>query len=95
MEFAEALRDALVCLRCVVDDDREQECLVGSQKVRTIDREFPFKTEVALDPGMRILRDDRDEERTGLDLPADRGIPGVPASQVALVEPDFDPGCTE
>jgi hypothetical protein len=42
-----------------------------------------------------VLRDDRDEQRTGLDLLADRVVPGVPAPQLALIEPDLDAGGTE
>jgi hypothetical protein len=75
----------------VVNDDRQQESLVGSHEVRAVNRELPFKTEISLDPSVRILGDDGDKERTGLDLPADRRIPGIPAPQLALVEPDLNP----
>src|SRR5271169_2403301 len=39
---------------------------------------------------MGMLRDDGDEERAGLDLLADQLIPGITATQLALVEPDFE-----
>ena len=37
-----------------------------------------------------FLQDDRHEQRAGLDLLPDRGIPDVAAAQFALVKPDFD-----
>jgi 4-amino-4-deoxy-L-arabinose transferase-like glycosyltransferase len=43
--------------------------------------------------GMR--RYDRHEQCAFTDPSADHPIPGVPAAQLALVESDFDPGCSE
>ena len=60
-----------------------------------VDREFPLETEVAFIAGVRAAGDDREEERAGLDLLADRLVPGIPAAQLALVEPDLDAGGAE
>ena len=58
--------------------------------MRAIDRKFPFQSKVAFLPRMGIARYDRNEQRACLDLPAYRGIPRVPAAQLALVEPHLD-----
>jgi hypothetical protein len=60
--------------------------------VTAINRQLPFKTEVPLTAIVRGVRDDRQEQGAGLDLLADRGVPGVPAPQLALVEPNLDSG---
>src|SRR5215467_11286832 len=60
--------------------------------MRTVDRELPLETEVPLVALLRVRRDDCDEQPTVVDLLPDAMIPGVPASQLALVEPDFDAG---
>jgi hypothetical protein len=39
-----------------------------------------------------VARDDRNEQRAVLDLPADRLIPRIATAQLALIEPDFDTG---
>jgi len=79
----------------VVDDDRQQESLIGSHKVRPVNCELPFRAEVSLDACVRILGDDRNKESTAFDLLADRSIPGVPAPKLALVEPDLDSGVSQ
>jgi hypothetical protein len=43
-----------------------------------------------LDTRVRIRRDDRDEERAVVNLPADLPVPGFSAAQLALVEPNLD-----
>jgi hypothetical protein len=90
VQLPEPVGDAFVGLTCAVDDDREQKGLVGRHSVRTIDRELPFKAEVSFDPSVRIRGDDWNEEGALADLLADLAIPGVPAPQFALVEPDLD-----
>jgi hypothetical protein len=37
-----------------------------------------------------MARDDCNEQRAVLDLPADRLIPRIAAAQLALIKPDFD-----
>jgi hypothetical protein len=60
--------------------------------VRAIDPELPLEAEIPLDAIVRGMRDDREEQGAGLDLLADRGVPCVPAPQLALVEPNLDSG---
>ena len=60
--------------------------------MRAIDRELPLEAEIPLDAIVRGARDNGKEQGAGLDLPADRLVPGVPAPQLAFVEPDFDTG---
>ena len=72
--------------------DRQQEGQVGIHEVTAINRQLPFQTEVPLTAIVRGVRDDRHEQRAGLDLLTDRLVPGVPAPQLALVEPNLDSG---
>jgi hypothetical protein len=58
--------------------------------VTAINRQLPFETEVPLTAIVRGVREDREEQGAGLDLLADQLIPGVPAPQLALVEPNLD-----
>jgi hypothetical protein len=37
-----------------------------------------------------VRRDDRHEQATALDLPADQRIPGIASAKLALVEPHLD-----
>ena len=52
-----------------------------------IDRQFPLQPKIPFVAIVRVVRDDWYEQRTRLDLLADRGIPRVPAPQLAAVEP--------
>ena len=92
MHLPKPLRHPFIIITRVVDDDRQQESLVGRDQVGAIDRELPLETEIPLDAIVRVVRDDREEQGAGLDLLADRLVPGVPAPQLALVEPNLDPG---
>jgi hypothetical protein len=56
------------------------------------DGEFPLAAEVTLGAGLRLRRDDRQEQRALADLPPDLGVPRVAAPQLVLVEPHFVPG---
>jgi len=56
----------------------------------SVNGELPLEPKIPLGPIMGGVRDQRNEQRTGFDLLADRGIPGVPAAQLALVEPHLD-----
>lgn len=62
--------------------------MCGDQ-MRAIHGEFPFEAEVSFRTRMGVLRDEGKKKRAGPDLLADRLIPGVPAPQLALVEPHF------
>ena len=56
----------------------------------SVNGEFPLEPKIPLGAIVGGVRDDRDEQGTGLDLLADRGVPGVPAPQFALIEPNLD-----
>ena len=90
LQFAESVRDAFVRLRRAVDDDREQEGLVRRDQVGAIDRQLPLEPEVAFDAIMGIRGDDREEQGAGFDVLANRGVPGVPTAQLALIESHLD-----
>jgi hypothetical protein len=92
LHLPKPLRNTFVIIPCVIDHDRQQEGLVSRDQVRAIDPEFPLEAEIPLDPIVRGLRDDWEEQGAGLDLLADRGVPGVPTPQLALVEPNLDSG---
>jgi hypothetical protein len=92
LHLPEPLRHSCIIITRVVDDDRQQESHVGIHEVTAINRQLPLKTEVPFTAIVRSARDDRNEKRAGLDLLADRPVPGVPAPQLALVEPDLDAG---
>ena len=88
-ESAEQLDEGVV-VHAVVDDEGYQEGAPCRHEMRAIDRQLPFQAEIALSSSTSVGRDQRDEERAGFDLPANRRIPGIPAPQLALVEPHFD-----
>jgi hypothetical protein len=90
LHLPKPLRHSFIIITGVVDDDRQQESLVGSHQVAAIDRKLPLETEIPLVAIVRVPRDDREEQGAGLNLPADRLVPGVPATQLALVEPNLD-----
>src|SRR5579871_3245005 len=85
----------LLLLTGLVEHDGQQEGFVRCDQIRAIDRELPFEPEVPLGPLMGVFRDDWNKERAALDLLADRLVPGVPAPQLALVEPNLDAGRTQ
>jgi hypothetical protein len=72
MHIPELIGYPLVVLARVVNNDGQQEGLVGCDQVRPVNRELPFEAEVPLDAIVRVPRDDRDEQGTCLDLLADR-----------------------
>ncbi len=88
LPLAKSVGDPGRGIRSVVDHHRQQERLVVGHQVRAVDRELPFQAEVTFAARLRVLRDDRHEERALLDLLADRGIPRVAAAQLAFIEPD-------
>jgi hypothetical protein len=56
----------------------------------TVDRQFPFQPKISLGPSLGIRGNDWNHQSTGLDLPADGGVPSIPAPQFALIEPNLD-----
>jgi hypothetical protein len=95
LQFPELFRDRRISFGGTVDDDWNEECPVFSHVPGAFDRQSPFTTEVALEPLVRMLRDDRNEQRTVVDLLADGSVPSLATSQLALVEPDLDTGRPE
>jgi hypothetical protein len=77
-------------LRRLIDHHGQQERLVFCHVQHSVHREIPFATEVAFAARISIGGDRWHKERAFLDLLADRGVPGIAAAQLALVEPDFD-----
>src|SRR3984885_4911662 len=58
--------------------------------MRAIDGEFPLESKITLEPLLGMLRHDRHEQGTVVDLVADLLIPRVPAPQPALIEKNLD-----
>ena len=78
-------------LRRVGKDHRNEERDAFLQHVRLVDRQFPLEPKIALGPGLRILGDDRYEQRAGVDFLADLPVPGIPSLKLGLIEPHLDP----
>ena len=74
----------------VVDDDGNEKWLVVCHVLRAIDGQPPLAPEVAFEPGLRLRRDDGDEQHARANLLADLLIPCIAAAKLALIEPDFD-----
>ena len=90
--FIERVRDNRFLIARAVNNDRQQERAFDRHQVRALDRESPFEPKIALEPLLRVLGDQRNEERAVVDLAPDLLIPDVTAAQLALVEPDLDTG---
>jgi hypothetical protein len=64
----------------------------GSRKIgptpinHALNGQMPLPPEVSLAPCSGVLRDERDKQSALLNLAADRGIPGITAAQLALIE---------
>ena len=95
LQLPEAVGNPAVVVTRIVNDDRHQERFVGCNQVRAVDREFPLQPEITFGTIMRVVGNDRDEQRAGLDLPPDRRIPGIAAAQFAAVEPHLDAGIAQ
>ena len=90
LQFPEFFRDGAIAVGGTVYDDWDEERFVVSHVAGAFNRESPFTTEVSLEPLVRMLGDDRNEQRTVVDLLADGSVPGIAASQLDLVEPNLD-----
>ena len=79
----------------VVDHDRGDEGHAFGEQVRLLDGEFPLEAEVAFGAGFGVLRDDGDEQRTGVDLLANFRVPRVAAAELVFVEPHVEAGAAQ
>jgi len=73
----------------------ESQPLAARRSLTATRRRPPDQPEIALYSRFRVCRDDRHEQSAFVDLLPDLAIPHVPASQLALVEPDLDAGGAE
>jgi len=55
------IRDLLVLVRRIVDDDWEKERPVGDHQVTAVDGELPLKAKIPFVARVRMARDDWDE----------------------------------
>jgi hypothetical protein len=94
LDREESIGYVCIPLRSVVDAHRNKECALAPYQVRALLGEMPFEAEVALGSRLRPRGNDWHEERAVADLLTDAPVPGVPAPQLALVEPDLDARCT-
>ena len=79
-----------ISLGRLIDDDWNEECLLVHDIAGPVHRYRPLAAEVPLIALFRIGRDNRNEKTAVIDLLADLLIPGVPAPQLALIEPHLD-----
>jgi hypothetical protein len=75
----------------VVNGHRYQKRSAVGSIMGAIDAEFPLTPEISFLASLRGRRDDGNEERAIVDLPADLPVPGISAPQLTLIEPDLDP----
>jgi hypothetical protein len=73
-----------------IDDDGQEKCQFIGDVPLAFYGELPLAAEIPFKPGLGMGGDDGNEKRAVTDLIADLAIPGVPAPEFALVEPDFD-----
>ena len=71
------------------------ERLVFGHVTRALHSEPPFAPKVALVACFGVGRDDRNEQPAVVDLLPDPAVPGVAASQFALIESDLNGGCAQ
>ena len=57
--------------------------------------EFPLNPKIAFEARLGVRRDDWDEQGAIPDLPPNFLVPCIAPDQLALVEPDFNPGASE
>jgi hypothetical protein len=89
------VRNNRLAIAGAVDDNRHEEGFLLGHVVGALDGELPFPSEIALKPLLRMLGDDRNEQRAVVDLAPNLLVPEVPASQLALIEKDLDAGGTQ
>src|SRR5215469_7722714 len=89
------LRHVSTRARRRIQADRHDERLVAGHPVATLIGKVPLEPEIPLATRRRVCRNDGNEERAVADLATDLLVPNVPASQLALVKPDFDARCPQ
>jgi hypothetical protein len=75
-----------------VNDDGHQEGSFDRHQMRAINCEFPFEPKISLEPRLRMLGNNRNEEGAVANLLPNLAVPDIAAAQLALVEPDFNSG---
>jgi len=88
----ERVRDNGLLIAGTVNNDWHEECLLLGHVVCTFDGELPFVSKVTLKTLLGVLGDNRNKEDAVVDLMLDLLVPGIPASQLALIEKDLDTG---
>jgi hypothetical protein len=78
-----------------INDYRYKKRFGVSHVVSAINRQSPLAAEVTFKAPLCSGRDDRDEQRAIVDLLPNLAVPDISASQLALVEPDFDASGTQ
>jgi hypothetical protein len=73
-----------------VDQHRQKERGALGSPGRALCGEFPFEPEITFQPLWRSRRDDRAEQRTRSDRPANLRIPRIAPDERGLIEPDLD-----
>jgi len=86
----ELLRHRSASFRCPIDDNWNEKGPLVGHITGAVRCQTPLAAEIAFIAAFRICRDHRDEQTAVVDLLSDLAIPGVPAPQLALIEPDFD-----
>jgi hypothetical protein len=92
---SKVVRDDRLPITGAVDNDRHEERLLLGHVVGTFDGELPFVPEIPFEPLLRMLGNNRNEQRAFVNLASDLLVPHVPASQLALIEKDLDAGGTQ
>ena len=84
------LRNIRAGIRRSIQTHRHDERPIARHQVGALVRKAPFEPKVAFLPRLRVGGDEGDEQRAVADFAPDFLIPGIPAPQLALVEPHFD-----
>jgi hypothetical protein len=92
LHSSECVRHVCILLTRIVNDYRNEKCNTIGHQVGALDCQPPLQPEITLKTRLGIGRDDRQEQRTVLDLLSDLPIPSIATAQFALVEPDLDAG---
>ena len=81
-------------VRCV-HDYRNQKGFGVRHVACAVDGESPLAAEISFKTRLGVGGDHRNEQHAVVDLLVDLAVPGIAASQLALIEPDFDTGGAE
>lgn len=92
MRSLERLGYVRACLGDCIQAHGHDEHPIARHHVRALICEIPLEPEITFLPGCTVGGDHGDEERAVVDLAPDLLVPGVPAAQSGLIEPDFESG---